>query len=298
MNLTSIDREELQAILVQLEQALYNHIQWHNALIRSFACRIPGNLNDMHPQAHKRCLFGQWYYTVAPKKLLEHPGVSAIGETHRHMHQVATELLSTLNVGQNISSHDYDNFSNLVERLRLEISSLKREIELSLYTHDPLTGAINRLDMLPILREIQSMDRRQLQVSSLVMIDIDHFKKVNDKYGHPTGDKVLQFIAHYLTEHLRPYDKLFRYGGEEFLLCMHNTDLKACLERIELLRDSLSKKPLDIGRRDPIHITASFGIAELNPTHSIEECIEHADKALYAAKEAGRNCTRIGEPKS
>lgn len=296
MNLTSIDREELQAILVQLEQALYNHVQWHNSLIRSFACRLPGNLNDLHPQSYKKCLFGQWYYTAASKKLLQHPGVASIGETHRHMHQMATELLSTVNVGQNIDSHDYDNFSNLVERLRLEISSLKREIELSLYTHDPLTGAINRLDMLPMLREIQAMDRRQNQISSLVMIDIDHFKKVNDKFGHPTGDKVLQSVAHYLMEHLRPYDKLFRYGGEEFLLCIHNTDLKACHERIELLRSHLSKNSIDIGRRDPIYVTASFGIAELNPTLSIEECIEHADKAMYEAKKAGRNCTRLWEP--
>lgn len=296
MNLTSIDREELQAILVQLEQALYNHVQWHNSLIRSFACRLPGNLNDLHPQSYKKCLFGQWYYTAAPKKLLEHPGVASIGETHRHMHQVATQLLSTMNVGQNIDSHDYDNFSNLVERLRLEISSLKREIELSLYTHDPLTGAINRLDMLPMLREVQAMDRRQAQISSLVMIDIDHFKKVNDKYGRPTGDKVLQFVARYLTEHLRPYDKLFRYGGEEFLLCIHNTGLTDCFERIEILRSRLAKKPLDIGKRDPINITASFGIAELSPTLSIEECIEHADKAMYAAKKAGRNCTSLWEP--
>ncbi|EKE09018.1 MAG: Signaling protein with a GGDEF protein [uncultured bacterium] len=292
MNLTSIDREELQAIVVQLEQALYNHLQWHNALIRVFACHLPCNLNDMHPQSYKKCLFGQWYYTAANKKLYKHPSFVSIGETHRQMHHLASELLSCVNVGQVIDSQNYDSFCNLVERLRLEISSLKREIELSLYTHDPLTGAINRVDMLPVLREIQSMDKRLSQNSSLIMIDLDLFKKVNDKFGHPVGDKVLQVIARFLMDNLRPYDKLFRYGGEEFLICLHNTSFKDCYDRIEILRDRLSKKQIDIGKRDPIYITASFGIAELDTQLPIEDAIEHADKALYAAKAAGRNCTR------
>ncbi|HBG34973.1 MAG TPA: GGDEF domain-containing protein [Holosporales bacterium] len=208
------------------------------------------------------------------------------------MHHLASELLSCVNVGQVIDSQNYDSFCNLVERLRLEISSLKREIELSLYTHDPLTGAINRVDMLPVLREIQSMDKRLSQNSSLIMIDLDLFKKVNDKFGHPVGDKVLQVIARFLMDNLRPYDKLFRYGGEEFLICLHNTSFKDCYDRIEILRDRLSKKQIDIGKRDPIYITASFGIAELDTQLPIEDAIEHADKALYAAKAAGRNCTR------
>lgn len=295
MALNYLNREKLQSIPGQLDQALYNHIQWHNALMRSLTCRLPGNKHDTKSNAHKECLFGQWYYNDSPKNLRDHEGFLAIGEAHHHMHQLAAHLLFTLEAGSSIDPHDYDNFGNAMERLRLEISSLKHEIEISLYTHDPLTGAINRADMLPMLRELLEMVKRQSQVSTIVMMDLDLFKKINDKFGHPTGDKVLIALVNYIIEHLRPYDKLFRYGGEEFLICMQQTELLDCYERVETLRKGLAGLPIDINRQEPIYITASFGITGLDPSAGIEQCLERADKALYSAKSEGGNCTRIWE---
>ena len=292
MALTNITREELQNILTHLEQATYNHTQWHNTLIRTFACRLPSDKHNISQKAHKECLFGQWYYNDSPKKLQNHPGFSAIGESHRHMHQLAAQLLLTLDAGRPIETHDYDNFSNAMDRLRLELASLKHEVEISLYTHDPLTGAVNRADMLPMLREIHEMVKRQSQMCSLAMMDLDFFKQINDEFGHPAGDKVLIALVHFISEHLRPYDKIFRYGGEEFLICMQHTDMVSCFERVEALREGIAEMSFDIGRRDPIHITVSFGIALIDPLLSIEQCIDRTDKALYAAKAAGRNCTK------
>jgi diguanylate cyclase (GGDEF)-like protein len=293
MALTYMTREELQAILAQLEQALYNHVQWHNGLIRTLVCRLPGDVHDTKPKAFKECLFGQWYYNDAPLKLQKHPGFIAIGEAHRHMHQLAADILLTTRAGRNIETHSYDTFANAMERMRLEISSLKHEVEISLYTHDPLTGAINRADMLSSLRELHEMVKRQSQACSLAMMDLDFFKGINDEFGHPAGDKVLVRIAHYIAENLRPYDKLFRYGGEEFLICMQQTDEKECYERIEAMREGIAHLPQDLGRRDPSYITASFGVSILDANCSLEHCIEHVDKAMYDAKSSGRNCTRI-----
>lgn len=282
-------------MLEQLDQALYNHLQWHSSLMRTIACRLPCNKHDILPNAYEECLFGQWYYNNSPKKLKNHPGFVAIGEAHKHMHQVTAHLLLTLEAGRPLDPLEYDNFANALERLRLELSSLKHEIEMSLYTRDPLTGAINRADMLPTLRELQEMVRRQSQKCVLAMLDLDHFKKVNDKCGHPAGDKVLSSIVHYITEHLRPYDKLFRYGGEEFLLCTQQTELTDGYERVESLREGIAELPIDVGRRDPLHITVSFGVTTLDPSVSIEQCLERVDKALYTAKSEGRNCTRVWE---
>jgi diguanylate cyclase (GGDEF)-like protein len=290
-------REELQIILGQLEQALHSHIQWHNALIRTLICKLPGDIHDIKPRAFHECLFGQWYYNDAPEKLHAHSGFIAIGEAHKHMHQITTQLLLTSRAGGVIDPLDYDNFANAMERLRLEIASLRHEVEISLYTHDPLTGAINRADMLPTLRELHEMVQRKAQSCSIVMIDLDLFKKINDKFGHPVGDKVLFTVAHYIVDNLRPYDKLFRYGGEEFLICMQQTEVEECYNRTEILREGIAALPIDFGKRDPCYITVSCGVSSLAEDVTVEQCIDHADKAMYAAKTAGRNCTKIFDPK-
>ena len=289
-------REELQNILTHLDQALFNHIQWHKRIIRDLICRLPVNKGDIEQKAHQECLFGQWYTQDSPKKLQKHPGFVAIGEAHKQMHQVAARLLMSMNTKGGVESQDYDIFANVIERLQLEIASLKRELEFSLHTRDPLTEATNRIDMLPMLREIHALVKRSAQSCCLIMMDLDFFKKINDKYGHNAGDKVLIGLVHFVSKHLRSYDKLFRYGGEEFLLCIQHIDLQECYSRVDQLRKDISTLEIDIGRKTPATITASFGITLLDPHVSIEECIDRADKAMYAAKSAGRNNTKTWDP--
>lgn len=293
MSINNIDREELQSALMNLDHALHHHIQWYNGLIRTLCCHLISDQHDINPQSHHECLFGQWYYDQAPLKIKKHPGFTAIGEAHKRMHALAANILKASNVGMQINIHDYDNFANAVERLQLEINSLKRELETMLYTHDPLTGAINRTDMMPILREWQDMIKRTSIVCTIVMVDLDEFKKVNDRYGHFVGDKVLSSVSQYILDNLRPYDKLFRFGGEEFLLCMQQTELNTAFNRCEMLRKDIAAMNIEIGESETIHITASFGITILDPTIPIETCIERSDQAMYAAKSAGRNCTQI-----
>ena len=127
------------------------------------------------------------------------------------------------------------------------------------------------------------------------MIDLDNFKAINDLYGHHAGDKVLAESVRYLIRHLRPYDKVFRYGGEEFLLCLPYTDFTPGLERVQELGEGIAALPIDIGTEKPIHISASFGLTQLDPDVPVEESIDRADKAMYAAKAAGRNCVRTWE---
>lgn len=288
----NLDRNMLQNTVVQLEQAIYNHIQWHTSVIRTLACRLPCAQHDIKPNAHELCLFGQWYYEDAPDYLKKHPGFIEIGEIHHQMHVLATSLLLSENAGNGVNAYEFDTFSNIVERLRLEIVSLKRELENSLYLQDPLTGAINRIDMLPALREFQAMVKRGTQHCCLVMVDLDEFKNVNDQYGHPAGDQVLLSLVKFLKTHLRPYDKIFRYGGEEFLLAIQNISKQDCYVVIERIREGLSHFPIHIGMKQPIFVTASFGIVEMGADITVEQSIEAADKAMYAAKMAGRNNTK------
>jgi diguanylate cyclase (GGDEF)-like protein len=293
MALDEVTRDELLAVVAQLKEAAYNHQAWHRELVRTLACGLPGDKHDAGDSAHTECRFGQWYYSDAPAKLRTHPGFVAIGEEHRRMHHLARLLLLAARTGKPVASLDYDNFSNTLERLRLEMSSLERELENTLHNHDSLTGAITRFDILPTLREQQELVKRHAQTCFIAMMDLDNFKAVNDLHGHGAGDRVLAASVHFLIKHLRPYDKVFRYGGEEFLLCLPYTALEPGHDRIKGLGESLAAQDIDIGQETPIRISASFGLTLLDPDVPVGTSIDRADKALYAAKAAGKACVRI-----
>jgi diguanylate cyclase (GGDEF)-like protein len=121
-------------------------------------------------------------------------------------------------------------------------------------------------------------------------MDLDHFKEINDSHGHRVGDQVLAGAVQYVTAHLRSYDRVFRYGGDEFLILLPAAHVEVASRLIERLRSGLAATKLaadEAGR--PLRMTASFGITPLEPDVSAEECIDRADKALLLAKAAGRN---------
>lgn len=296
MALDEVSRDELQGVISQLREALYNHQQWHGTLIRTLVCKLPGDRHDINPDAHMECRFGQWYYGKAPEKLRSHPGFIAMGEEHQRMHHLARLLLIAADAGNPVTPLDFDNFANALERLRLEISALERELEDSLFNRDSLTGAITRFGILPTLREQQELVKRHAQFCYIAMMDLDSFKAINDLHGHHAGDRVLAESVRYLIKHLRPYDKVFRYGGEEFLLCMPYTDLAPCHDRLNELREGIAALEINTGEKKPIRISASFGLTSLDPDIPVEASIDRADKALYAAKSAGRNCVRLWDP--
>lgn len=285
----SISQDELHSAMQQLDQAIYNHQQWHKDLIRTLVCRLPHDQRDVAQDAHRQCRFGQWYYHHAAPGLRDYPTFVAMDGEHERMHQLAAQLLNAAAIGTAVSQSDYDHFANALDRLRLQVDTMKRELEDSLYNRDPTTGAESRIGMLTKLRELLEMTRRRVQHCCIAIMDLDHFKAVNDTYGHLTGDKVLAGSVRHLVENLRPYDKVFRYGGEEFLIALQNTDQQAAQALIERLREGLASTVLTQAGQDPVRVTASFGIAQLDPDVSVEISIERADKALYEAKGAGRN---------
>lgn len=296
MTLSEVTHEELQSAISHLREALHSHQLWHRTIIRTLTCKLPIDQHDLRPSAHMECGFGQWYYSSrTTENLRDHPGFVAMGREHQKLHQQTMSLLLAADAGEPISTQLYDEFDNALERLQLEIQALERELEDSLYNRDSLTGAISRLNILPALREQQELIKRLAQRCYIAMVDLDDFKAVNDRHGHLGGDRVLTAAAQYLMKRLRPYDKVFRYGGEEFLLCLPHAEMELSHDRIDGLRAGLAALEINIGEERPIHISASFGLTLLDPNTPVEESIDHADKALYAAKSAGKNCVRMWE---
>lgn len=159
-------------------------------------------------------------------------------------------------------------------------------------TVDALTGLINRRSFLERLEaETAATTRHSLQ-ACLAMVDVDHFKSVNDTYGHPAGDAVLVEVAGRLAQHVRQEDVVARFGGEEFVVLLRHTDLKGGVVLLDRLRCFIADQPFRVptpdGERE-IQVTFSAGITEIVKTSNSEQLLERADVALYQAKRSGRN---------
>ncbi|UII71677.1 diguanylate cyclase [Pseudomonas sp. HN11] len=153
---------------------------------------------------------------------------------------------------------------------------------------DPLTGLSNRAAWSERLdQEVNAWHQRGNSLS-LAMLDLDHFKRINDGYGHLAGDKVLKIIANVLRKRLRPTDFIARFGGEEFVLLMPNSSLTDALAAGEVLRAAIEACPFHF-KGEPVTITVSMGVAQFQPGERSDMALKRADEALYRAKAAGRN---------
>lgn len=160
---------------------------------------------------------------------------------------------------------------------------------------DPLTGLFNRRYLIEFFQREQARALRERTRLALAMIDLDHFKQLNDNHGHLVGDEVLQAVAQHLQGNLRSTDAVFRIGGEEFLLILPDVELAEALSRVDSLRKQLATSDLST-RAGTLNVTLSAGVA-LWPSHghTLEELMQAADRALYQAKRDGRDRVQVSQ---
>jgi len=166
-------------------------------------------------------------------------------------------------------------------------------------THDALTSLWNRGVILELLGRELSRSYRENVSTAILLGDLDHFKAVNDTYGHLAGDEVLKEAAQRLLSSVRSYDFVGRYGGEEFLVVLNNCNPAYSLARAEQICKSIAQRPIQTSS-GPVSITMSLGLLMSQEwgCRPVGELLHEADNALYAAKGAGRNCVRVAHPDS
>lgn len=166
-------------------------------------------------------------------------------------------------------------------------------------THDSLSGLQNRFSILEALRKELSRAQRDGREIGIILADIDHFKKVNDSLGHLAGDAVLREVAARLRRHVRPYDYVGRYGGEEFLIVLPECPLHAARNAAERMQRAVALEPVVLAE-GIVNVTISLGVTGYTrgDSNHLETLMRAADGALYRAKAAGRNCVVVADTAS
>lgn len=209
------------------------------------------------------------------------------------MDSIRSEAAQRLDVIQQLAATFADQVALAVTNLRLRETLRQQSI------HDPLTGLHNRRYLQEVMQRELARTERKKTMLAVIILDVDHFKRFNDTYGHEAGDAVLYSLAQLIERQIRGSDIACRYGGEEFILVLPEASLSIARQRGELLREAAQSMHVTSSRQTLGPVSISLGLA-LFPQHghTAEELIQAADAALYRAKQAGRNCLMIAEEPS
>jgi diguanylate cyclase (GGDEF)-like protein len=288
-----LEREQIQCLTEELEVIIAAHLAWFKQLNRTLVCGSTVNKTDLADDAHLRSPFGQWYHSREPHPLEDNLDFKDLGATQMAMHQAVRLALLEVMDHRRPSPALYDQCMDLALRLNTCLRRIQLDTIGELLTTDSLTGCATRRGMLGRLREVQERATRIQRPCCLCLMDFDRFKRINDELGHPAGDAVLRQGMRFVTSSLRKYDSIYRYGGEEFLICLPGNPMKDAALVVERIREGLAHLSVRLPSGDNLRVTASFGLSEMDPRRPVEEAIACADMALIRAKENGRDRIEI-----
>jgi diguanylate cyclase (GGDEF)-like protein len=218
------------------------------------------------------------------------PGVQAtVAALERGAHDVLREDAPPAEVVARVRA------ARRAQQMQEQLLSREHDLEAMAY-YDELTGVANRRFAVRQLHALLSRARRHGQEMSVVLLDADRFKSLNDRHGHGAGDDVLRGLAERLRSRVREEDVVARFGGEEFLVILPDTGAEGAATAAEDLRQAVAAEPFPVGRF-ALRLTVSVGWATWRG-ESLERLVARADRGLYAAKEAGRDCVRPGSSAS
>ncbi|WP_454918006.1 GGDEF domain-containing protein [Xanthobacter sediminis] len=237
--------------------------------------------------------FGLWFHHRAG---LIFQGAGGLDVIHDNLRQIDGVVLPQLQAarrnGDDLRPH-LGRLRALVDEIKFVLSDLFQGVAGIENGRDPLTRALNRRFLPTILGREISIAATTGTPFTVLMLDVDHFKHINDHWGHSTGDGVLQQVADVVMDTVRFNDFVFRYGGEEFLIALVEAGVGEGYEIAERVRMRLAEREFRLSDGNMIHVTASIGVATYNGHPDYVQLVDAADRALYAAKHGGRNRTVI-----
>jgi diguanylate cyclase (GGDEF)-like protein len=286
-------RSRHEAIVTAIERAVRGIDDRLQRFHRSAVSKVRPDEDLLKLGAHGTSEFGAWYAERRRNPPLDQPAFETLVALHEALLNHLALLAERAWKSDKVPVQEYDALLEKVSAFHDQAQRLAKAFQAAISDIDPLTGAQTRQVMQRDLKREMVRARRSGSPACIALADIDHFKAINDTYGHGVGDQVLAAVSTALIDNLRPYDSVYRYGGEEFLICLPDTGPEEARRVLERVRSQIAKEEFSAEDGRTVALTVSFGVTLLNPRRPIPELVERADKALYAAKEAGRNRVEV-----
>ncbi len=281
---------ETETFIAELDAAVEAHMNWTRRILRCVALRTSPGEDVLDPQAHTLCRFGNWF-TAQRKEFeaLDAKATMRVEVIHQAMHDAIRSICTEALAGHPIENAKLDAYEQSQTELLNLIARFKTRVLSDATRNDPLTGLPLRYGIERDLAIYQKDARRNHSQLYAAMIDIDHFKRINDTYGHPVGDIVLRHLADMLKSNLRGNEPLYRFGGEEFLWIMQCRSVAEAEQSAHRLLDTIRATPVPIPDHPAVTLTVTIGLARVGTQEDLSSVIKRADDALYQGKNAGRD---------
>ncbi|MCF8178457.1 MAG: diguanylate cyclase [Sulfuritalea sp.] len=281
---------EVSRFIDELDAAVESHMNWTRRVVRCAVLHESPGKDVLDKSAHTLCRFGHWFESSkAHFKKIEPQKTRKLDAVHQTMHDAIRSICREVMAGRPGKESDLETFEQTQPELIKLLAEFKTQFLAGAARHDPLTGLPLRYGIENEFAQVKKICRRYKTRLYVGMIDADHFKRINDNFGHPVGDKALCHLADTLRSIVRPNEPLFRFGGEEFLLfmqCRTHEEAAAAGQRIV---STVRSKPVPIAHHEPLVLTVTLGLARAGNDETMSAVIERADKALYLGKQSGRD---------
>lgn len=283
---------KIDTVIESLNQSLKAHYKWLVDVFRYVAVKDRDVPEITAVSAHDICQFGHWINATLQERPHDKGLMLSIHQRHAETHRICRELVASI-VAKDVNLTLFDAFQAELQGLIESIYQYRRHLLQIRTSHDALTG-------LPLRRILDESFDAQLSDESdgklfILLLDIDHFKRINDTWGHLVGDGVLRAFAEKLRASTRSYEPVYRYGGEEFIVILkaHSRD-EACRTGLRITQ-AIADHQIRVDQHD-IRITVTCGLTPVQQGEPLHKALERADSAMYMGKQSGRNrCMFIDE---
>ncbi len=280
--------DEVNIISKETTYFIKEHLTIYTNILEKIICKL--EISDeliLRHKTLKACNFDTYLKKYLKEEKKNHE-VKKLVDLHDTFHKLILFILEKTKDNKKITSKEFQKLSSVHMKFIHLLNEISLSLEFVKYQFDKLTYTWSREIFLDLLNKEFLKASRTKEVFSLVFFDIDYFKKVNDTYGHDAGDYILKELTKLVKDELRVYDTIGRWGGEEFLILLSQSNIKEAYEIIKRIKDKIQNN-IFIYESNNISLTCSFGICEFNKNLTISQMISKSDKLMYIAKNNGRN---------
>jgi diguanylate cyclase len=287
VNQLATQQDQFKKLLAGIDRGIQDHLAWNQRLLRCALLRDPPGEDILNLDAYQHCQFGKWLLAERATLTGFDPTTTRdVEHQHRAMHDAVRMLCEQASCGMPVRLEDLQAYETAQTTMVDRLNVLRQRVAESVLQMDALTGLPLRNGLDYAFQIRQKDAARQSVPLHLAMVDVDHFKVVNDTWGHPVGDTALKHLSKLMTGCLRDNDIGVRYGGEEFLFLLLGHEAEAVVQRI---LNEVRSHPMVMGGGAKLPMTVTAGVTPVSPMDTLASAVSRADAALLHGKQSGRD---------